>query len=393
MKSSSQGKKSSPTVELILEHFGTLEDPRVERTRRHPLSNILVMALCGAISGADGWEDLQLFAEAKANFFATFLDMPYGTPCADTFRRVLSALHPVRFEACFRAWVGALAQELGGQVVAIDGKAVRGALEKAGRRTTPLHLLHAWASEQNLLLGQQAVEGAPGEVQAMPALIRLLELRGATVTTDANGCTAEVAAACVETGADYALALKGNRGALHEHVQALFASTHPGAPPPPGTSFHSDVHEAHGRTETRHVWAMPLEHWPLKSERWPGARTVVLVQRERAAGAQGAATSTVERHFYLSSLTAEAPVLARTIRAHWGVENGLHWCLDVGFGEDRRRIRDREGAQNFALLARLALTLLKRETSLRRGIAGKRKQAGWVDAYLLRVLSAGFPQL
>jgi len=393
MKSSSQGNKSSAAVELILEHFGTLEDPRVERTRRHPLCNILVMALCGAISGADGWEDLQLFAEAKADFFATFLDMPHGTPCADTFRRVFSALHPVRFEACFRAWVGALSEELGGQVVAIDGKAVRGALEKVGGRTTPLHLLHAWATEQNLLLGQQAVEGAPGEVRAIPALIRLLEIKGATVTTDANGCTAEVAAACVEAGANYALALKGNRGALHEHVQALFSSTHPGAPPPPGASFHSEVHEAHGRIETRHVWALPLEHWPLKTERWPQAQTVVLIQRERASVAQGAAAPAVERHYYLSNLSPEAEMLARTIRAHWGVENGLHWCLDVGFGEDRRRIRDREGAQNFALLARIALTLLKRETSLRRGIAGKRKQAGWVDAYLLRVLSAGIPQL
>ena len=375
-------------VELVAQKFGTLKDRRVERTKRHPLLNILVLALCGAVCGADGWDELAEFARSKRALFSRVLAMPHGTPSADTLRRVLSSLHPARFEECMRAWVAALAQELAGQVVALDGKAVRGALGRAASGAVrPLHLLHAWAAEQQLLLGQVAVEGAPGEVSALPGLIGMLDVEGAVLTADANGCTGDVAAACIDAGADYVLCLKGNRGTLHAHVQALFDAA--GAHPAGTYVQHSDPKQRHGREETRRVSALPLTDWPLKKARWKGAATCVRVERTRGGGV----AASLEVHYYLSSLPADSARLAHAIRTHWGVENALHWVLDVAFNEDRRRIRDAAGAQNFAALSRLALSLLKREGTHKAGIAAKRKKAGWDDAYLLRVLSAGIAEV
>jgi predicted transposase YbfD/YdcC len=372
-------------VELVAQKFGAVQDRRVERTKRHPLLNILVLSLCGSVCGADGWDELEEFARSKRELFEDVLPMPHGTPSADTFRRVLCSLHPVRFEECMRAWVAALASELSGQVVALDGKAVRGALSRsASGAVRPLHLLHAWAAEQQLLLGQVAVDGAPGEVAALPGLIGMLDVQGAVLTADANGCTGEVAEACVDAGAHYVLCLKGNRGPLHAQVQRLFeeAGAHPG-----GTHVQHDT--GHGREEVRRACALPLTRWPLKGERWKGAATCVRVERTRGGGVE----ASLEVHYYLSSLPADSERLGAAIRRHWGVENSLHWVLDVAFHEDRRRIRDATGAQNFAALGRIALTLLKRETTLKRGIAAKRKKAGWDDAYLLRVLGAGIAEV
>ncbi|MBF5043005.1 ISAs1 family transposase [Simulacricoccus sp. 17bor-14] len=357
----------------------------MERTKRHPLLNVLVLALCGAVCGADGWDELALFAKSKRALFSKVLPLAQGTPSADTFRRVLSSLHPARFEECMRAWVAALAEELAGQVVALDGKAVRGALSRAtSGALRPLHLLHAWAAEQDLLLGQVAVAGAPGEVAGLPALIGLLDVQGAVLTADANGCTGDVAAAAQEAGADYVLCLKGNREKLHGHVVALFEAA---GPHPAGT--HVTHAAGHGREEVRRVSALPLTDWPLKGPRWTGAGTCVRVERHRGGGVG----ASLEVHYYLTSLPPDAARLAHVIRTHWGVENGLHWVLDVAFNEDRRRIRDAAGAQNFAALSRLALALLKREASLKAGIAAKRKKAGWDDAYLLQVLSAGIAEV
>jgi predicted transposase YbfD/YdcC len=386
-------QKPPRAVELILKHFEKLEDPRVERTKKHPLENLLVMALCGSICGADGWEDLALFAQARAEWFGGFLDLSNGVPSADTFRRVFSALEPRCFEACFRRWVAALCQGLAGQVVAMDGKAVRGALRQVQGALKPLHLLHAWAAEQQLLLAQLPVEGAPGEVRALPELIQALNLAGAVVTVDANGCTEAVARACHEAKADYVLALKGNRGPQRDYVRSLFAPLLRQRRRAlrellaPADSCALSREKQHGRHERRWAWAFEPQSWPFC---WPGLRSAVLLRRERSGGG---ARRKVEWHLYVSSLPADAERLAEVIRTHWSVENGLHWVLDVGFGEDRRRIRDAAGAENFALISRIALTLLKGETSAKAGIALKRKKAGWDSAYLLRVLSRETTQL
>lgn len=349
------------------------------RTQYHPLINVLVIALCGAICGAEGWKGLAQFAKAKAAWFATFLDMPKGPPSADTFRRVLSALDPRQFHECFRVWVGALADSLKGEVVAFDGKTVKGAVDAASTKGA-LHLLHAWATGQHLLLGQLAVAGAPGEVSGLVELIRLLDVEGAVVTADANGCTTKVAQACVDKGADYVLALKGNRGPLHDFAKALFEDA--------DTKEKADCavlgEVGHGRTEIRDAWAVETKDWPVDDGTWPHLRTAVLVERIREVDGM----ATLEKHYYVSSLPADAERLSKAVRSHWGVENGLHWVLDVAFAEDRRRIRNKNGAQNYALLCRIALMMLKRDP-LRAGIALKRQSAGWDHSYLLRLLASG----
>jgi predicted transposase YbfD/YdcC len=382
------GKQASgkQVVTLILRHFRKLKDPRVARTRKYPLLHVLVMALCAALGGADGFKAIALFVHDRRGLFEELLgvSLKKGTPCTDTFRRVFAALSPPAFEAAFRDFIGALAESCAGQVVALDGKAVRGALKAGGG---VLHLVHVWAVEQRLLLAQRAVEkGAPGEVGALPELIRALEVQGAVLTVDANGCTPEVARACHEKGADYVLALKGNRSALHAFVFSLFVlKAWQGGLPQGKRRTQRKRTQAHGRTEVREAWAVQLSRWPFD---WPGLRSAVLLRRERHLPGKPVEE---DWHLYVSSLPAHASRLSRAIRQHWGVENGLHWVLDVQMGEDRRRVRHQAAAENLALLTRLALTLLKRETSARMGIALKRQHVAGNHDYLLRVLSAGLP--
>jgi predicted transposase YbfD/YdcC len=312
--------------------------------------------------------------------------MPNGVPCADTFRRVFNALQPQAFEACFRQWMQTLSQSLRGEVVAVDGKSVRGAVDKA-MAGSPLHLVHVWATEQRLLLAQKAVAGAPGEVGGIPELLKLLDLRGAIVTADANGCTAQVAQAVVEAGADYVLHLKGNRQALHARVKEAFAQVR--ATPERCWSqvdSHSRcVSRGHGRREVRTAWAMKWEDGAVRTRPWLKLKTAVLLRRQRTLGGK----TGEEWHYYLTSLPPQARKLTRVIRSHWGVENGLHWSLDVCMGEDSRTIRDLQGAQNFALLNRMALILLRREKTHKSGAPTRRKRAGWDTSYLLRVLQSG----
>lgn len=411
MESSAQIQQGKQALNLLWQHFSSLEDPRVERGKLHSLHNVLTMALCAVVGGADEWETVYEFALTHADWLASLLHMPNGVPSKDTFRRVFCALEPRAFEACFRRWVKTLARDLNAQVVAVDGKSVRGALG-TGLEDTVLHLVHVWASEQKLLLAQMAVEGAPGEVNAIPQLLKLLELKGAVVTVDANGCTAKVAQAIVEAEADYVLALKGNRGPLHEHVQEVFAqvrtaeekklqgdSASRSADDAPGqVQVHADEQQAqqmshsrseeagHGRHEVRSAWALELklEQAPASASTWVKLRSAVMLLRERTEGGK----TTREWHYYISSMPPEAAQLARIIRSHWGVENGLHWSLDVSMNEDSRPIRDHNGAQNFALLSRMALTLLRREKTCKKGVPTKRKKAGWDSGYLARVLKS-----
>lgn len=360
-------------------HFADLEDPRIARTRRHELLNIVTMSLCGVICGADGWEALAEFAESKREWFEEQLfDLPHGTPSADTFRRVFCALDTQQFEQCLRRWVNDVADSFKDQVVAFDGKALRGAIARAGS-TTPLHLVQAWVSEQRLMLGQHVAEGgASGEPAAMVAILKLLDLKGAVVTTDANGCTAAVTDAVRAAGADFVLALKGNRGPQHKHVQNAFAKADSKA-----LSISSTTNAGHGRKEARIVYALAASEWPWPE--WNGVKSFVMVERVR----QSSNDESTETSFYLSSLPPNAAVLADKIRKHWSIENGLHWLLDVAFGEDSQRVRDSRGAQNFALLNRLALMLVRNETTKKKGAPTKRKRAGWDNNYLALVLTRG----
>ena len=348
--------------------------------------NVLTIALFGAISGADGWEALEIFAVQRASFFKTFLSMPKGGPSADTFRRVFEAVDPKEFQNAFRRWLQPILENLKGQTIALDGKTLRGALAHAKGHGGAFHLLHVWAAEHRLLVAQKAVEGAPGEVQAVLELLAMLDLKGATVTADANSCTAAVTAAVREAGADYVLALKGNRDALHKHVQRRFAEAELAGYP--GAKAFESRDDAHGRMEYRLVRAMPLGLLPASIKApWTDLNTIVQVNRVRAAD-----SVTINRAYYVTSHKADAKMLAARIRGHWSIENQLHHCLDVSFAEDRRRIRDENGAQNFALITRYALSMLKREPT-KMSVAMKRRKAAWGDTYLLDVLASGFPQV
>src|SRR5512138_2898852 len=255
-------------IDHIVETFSGLEDPRIDRTKRHSLVNVLVMALSATIANAEGWDDIVDFCDARRKWFETFLEMPRGIPSADTFRRVFERLDPKAFERCFTNFVSALAGDLSGEVVAIDGKTLRGLVEKAGR-LTQLHLVHVWATEQKLLLAQQAVDGASGEMAAIPPLLELLDLEGAVITTDANSCTAPVTRAIIEKKADYVLAVKGNRGRFHDHVVNAFVDATP-------VKTHGLVEEGHGRKEPRIVSVLEPDHWPWETKNngeWAGLRT------------------------------------------------------------------------------------------------------------------------
>lgn len=375
-------KKAAPeplaALERLVIHFADLEDPRTARTSRHELLHILAMSLCGAICGADGWEALEEFAESKREWFEELFDLPYGTPSADTFRRVLCALDTTQFEQCFRGWINDVAKSFKGQVVALDGKSLRGAIERAGS-TTPLHLVQAWVSEQRLMLGQRVAEGgASGEPAAMVEILKLFDLEGAVVTADANGCTTAVTEAVRAAKADYVLALKGNRAPQHKYVQEAFATADSKA-----MSTSSTTNAGHGRQEARIVYALPATEWPWPE--WRDVKSLVMIERVR----QDATESSTETSFYLSSLPPNAAVLADKIRKHWSIENELHWVLDVAFGEDFQRVRDARGAQNFALLNRLALMLVRNETTKKKGAPTKRKRAGWDNNYLALVLTRG----
>jgi len=371
-------------IDHILETFSRLEDPRIDRTKRHTLVNVLVMALCGSICGAEGWDELADFCEARQRWFETFLDMPNGVPSADTFRRVFERLDPKAFQACFVKFVSALARDVSGEVVAIDGKTLRGLVETAGKQTQ-LHLVHVWATSQKLLLAQEAVNGASGEMGAIPRLLELLDLEGAVITTDANSCTAPVTRAIIESKADYVLAVKGNRGRFYDHVVNAFAKQkHAG-----GVTTHGRAEEGHGRKETRIVTALEPGDWPWETKNngeWAGLRTAVRIERRRAVA--GGETSG-ETHYFVSSLPPDAERLGQVARTHWDIENGLHWCLDVAFEDDGRNVRNARSAENLAIVARMAFTLVKRDPTRKRGVARSRKNAGWDTNYLAHVLTSG----
>jgi predicted transposase YbfD/YdcC len=382
----SESAKTQPVVRFILCHLRRVRDWRKPRGRNHPLANVLFMGLCAVLCGAQGFKGMARFARRKRPFFARHLCLDSGVPGTDTFRRTFGALSPGVLEGLLRQVGEALARAaapFGPQPQrqhACDGKAVRGAVGAAG---SVLHLLHAWVSDVQLLVGQVAVEGAPGEVAGLPELLGTLDVAGSVVTVDANGATREVAQACLDGGADYVVTLKGNRRTLHAFAFSLFVlhAWQAGLPQRGARHFRAEE-KGHGREELREAWALDVPRWPCD---WPGLRSCVLMRRTRQRPGKPAQ---VQWHLYVSSLPAHAARLARTVRRHWGVENGLHWVLDVQMGEDRRRVRHARAAENLALLSRTALALLRHDTTVRAGIELKRQEAGWDDDYLLHLVTA-----
>jgi predicted transposase YbfD/YdcC len=372
----------------ISEHFSTLTDPRVERCKVHPLVEIVTIALCGVLCGADDWVAIEAFGQEKETWLRTFLALPGGIPSHDTFGRVFARLDPAEFRQCFLAWVRSVVGEIGEQVVAVDGKTLRGSHDRAAGKGA-LHLVSAWATASGLVLGQVATDAKSNEITAIPVLLKLLALEGATVTIDAMGCQTAIAAQIVEQGADYVLALKDNHPGLRDRVQRAFADARRAA----GTTLPlADVvpavtHDrAHGRAETRRCLAIGAPQYLAYIDpdgRWRSLQSVVLIESTRRNGD----TVTTEDRYYLASLPADAAHLARVIRSHWGIENRLHWVLDVAFHEDLCRVRDGHAPENLAILRHFAINLLRQDRSVRGGVTTKRLRAALNDSYLRSLLA------
>lgn len=376
---------SPPTDARILTHFAPLEDPRDERGKDHLLIDILTLAICAVICGAESWVDIALYGESKQEWLSTFLKLPHGIPSHDTFARVFARLDPEGIQQCFLSWIQSISALSAGEVIAIDGKKLRHSYDTATGKGA-IHMVSAWASANRLVLGQQKVDEKSNEITAIPLLLKVLAIEGCIVTIDAMGTQKEIAATILERGADYILALKGNQSGLFEDVQWLFEQAQSVQFQDVAHDFTQTIDKDHGRIEMRRCWVLAESglDYLVQKPHWPGLRSVVMLERERKINGQNSR----ETHYYISSLDADAAKILAAIRTHWTIENNLHWVLDVAFDEDASRIRKDHAPQNFSLLRHMALNLLGQDKTTKAGIAAKRKKAGWNDAFLLRILTS-----
>jgi len=349
-----------PKPRPLIECFEDLPDPRMDRSKKHKLVDILVIGLCSQLVGGSGFSDMETFGRIREDWLRTFLELPEGIPSHDTFNRCFAAIDPYQFLDCFVEWVQGICPSLKGETVAIDGKALRRALNEG--ESIP-YIVSAWASDNGLALGQVKVKDKSNEITAIPGLLQALHLKGCIVTIDAMGCQKKIAGNIIDKHADYVLALKGNHETVHDEVREFFAdavapcATQCADTVVEGTmDFHQTIGKNHGRVETRRYWQSTDLNWFQDKPLWKGLQSIGMVEAIRTIKGK----SSIERRFFLSSLPLDAEKLAKSIRGHWGVENALHWCLDVTFKEDDSRTRTMNAAQNVATLRRIALNLVKK---------------------------------
>lgn len=363
-------------------HFSSLTDPRVQRTQDHSLHDILMIAMCALLCGAENFVEFERFGEAKRDWLARFLKLPNGIPSHDTFGRVFALLDPRQFSECFINWTRSLRQSFAAEIVAFDGKTLRRSHDRAKGRE-PIHMVSAWARDNGLVLGQRKVDSKSNEITAIPELLRALDLAGCIVTIDAMGCQKEIAREICAASADYVLALKGNQSTLHDEVKNFLEDAQAGGFPGISHAFLETSECGHGRIETRRYWITEEIEWLTHHSQWENLRSVGMVESIREI--QGKVT--VERRFFIASIAANAQTFARAVRGHWAIENSLHWSLDVSFAEDQCRVRVGHAAENFAILRHIALNLLKADTTKKVGLKAKQKCAGWDHHYLLSLIS------
>ena len=361
-----------------MSHFSQIPEPRIERCRRHELMDILFLSICAVLCGAEGWEEIEDFGQARLDWLRRYFQFEHGIPKHDTIARVLSRLDPAALQNSFMSWVNAASELTQGEVIAIDGKTVRRSFQ-TGNRKSAIHMVSAWACQNNMVLGQRKVNEKSNEITAIPALLELLELKGCIVTIDAMGCQTVIADSIIKQGADYVLALKGNQGDLASEVKQLFRYE---GETKLNEHTVEEIDSGHGRIETRRCRQIAItKKWLPLSERWPKLKTLIEITSTRDIGDR----RTVEQRYYISSLTLDANKAADAVRSHWAVENKLHWVLDVTFREDESRIRRGHGAEVMSTLRRLTLNLLRKNTTSKASLKRKRKIAA-LDENLLSEL-------
>jgi predicted transposase YbfD/YdcC len=365
----------------IFEHFDEMEDPRMDRQKRHSLMDVLFIAVCAVICGGTSFVDMYDFGCAKQEWLEQQLELPNGIPSHDTFRRVFALINPEAFRKCFMSWTQALSNATGGDIIAFDGKTLRRSFD-TGTGLSAIHVVNAWSCENDFCVGQMKVDGKSNETTAMPALMAMMDVKGSVITADALNCQRDIAEQIIRQGGDYVLALKSNQPSLYEDVKLFFEDGFE-------EGFDIDVQECqsddwgHGRTENRKCWAANIEHleWFKHAKKWKGLKSIACVRSTRRTN-DG---ESVENRYFISSLE-QVKTIAKSVRGHWNVENKLHWVMDVDFDEDACRVRMDHAPENFALVRQMAHNLLKQESSKGFSIRRKMKKAAYDTDFLARIL-------
>jgi predicted transposase YbfD/YdcC len=376
---------SQPIGQSLMTHFAQVPDPRVDRTKEHQLLAILVIAICAVLCGANDWVGVATFGRARLAWFRTFLDLPNGIPSHDTFGRVFARLNPEAFAQAFLSWTQAIRAVLPAEVIALDGKVLRRSQDQ-GLGRGAIDMVSAWATANHLVLGQRKTAEKSNEITALPELLRVLDLAGCIVTIDAMGCQTKIVETIVDQGADYVIAVKENQPRLYDDVQTTFRDAQATHFRAIAHDFHQTVEKNHGRLEIRRCWTIAepsyLEYLN-DAQAWTHLRTVVRVESERQIGPH----TTLETRYFIASLDNDAALALHAVRGHWGIENQLHWVLDIAFREDESRVRKDHGPQNFAVLRHIALNLLQQDQTTQLGMQNKRLKAAWDQDYLLTLLT------
>jgi predicted transposase YbfD/YdcC len=362
-----------------MEHFKTLPDPRIERKKLHQLHNIIFITIAAVICGTNDWEDIEEYGQLNYEWLKTALELPNGTPSHDTFNRVFSLINPQALQQCFIGWVQSVAQISEGRIISIDGKRMCNSGE--GGSKAIIHMVSAWSNANNIVLGQQKVNDKSNEITAIPALLGVLDVKGCTVTIDAMGCQQDIAATIIKKEADYILAVKGNQEHLHDDIKEAFKQQK-------AIVSDTQINAGHGRIEKRTCSIITDTEWICKKDKWEGLQTLIKIQSERTQKATGA--SQTQTRYYIASRKADAAFFNHAVREHWGIENKLHWILDVAFGEDASNKRAGNAAENFSFINKIALNLLQsyddRRGAKKISMKTKRKKCGWSNDYLLTIL-------